>query len=75
VLIKFRRHGHPINHKSLERTITWLKESPEHSIDALLKKLNQLAIDNKNPEENLQHALEILSRKGKGLNSYEDLLE
>jgi len=49
VVTKFKRHGHPINRKSLDRTISWLKESSEHSLDALLKKLNQLAIDNRNP--------------------------
>ena len=50
VVLKFKRHGHPINRKSLERTINWLKENSEHSIDVLLKKLNQLALDNHNSE-------------------------
>jgi hypothetical protein len=75
VIVKFKRHGHPITRKSLEKTISWLHESSENSLDVLLKKLNQLALDNNNSEENLQHAFEILSRKAKGLNSYEDLLE
>lgn len=70
VIAKFKRHGHPINRKSLEKTINWLKESSDNSIDVLLKKLNKLALDNSNPEDNLQHALEILSIKTKGLNSY-----
>ena len=25
VIVKFKRHGHPINRKSLERTLSWLR--------------------------------------------------
>lgn len=46
VIAKFKRHGHPINRKSLEKTINWLKESSDNSIDVLLKKLNKLALGN-----------------------------
>lgn len=49
VVMKFKRHGHPINKKSLTRTIEWLRDSSENSIDMLMKKLNQLALDNRNP--------------------------
>lgn len=44
IILKFKRHGQPINRKSLERTMAWLKESPSHSLEVLLKKLNQLAL-------------------------------
>ena len=57
VIVKFKRHGHPLNRKSLEKTIKWLKEDPDHKIDELLKKLNQLSLDGNNTEESLQHAL------------------
>ena len=48
VISKFKRHGHPINHRSLEKTLNWLKTS-ENSLEVLLKKLDQLALDNSNP--------------------------
>jgi hypothetical protein len=75
IISKFKRHGHPLTRKSLQRTLSWLGESPANSLDTLLKKLNQLALESSNPEDNLQHALQILSLNSKKLNSYDDLLE
>mgnify|MGYP000504173615 CR=1 FL=1 len=46
IIIKFKRHGHPLNRKSLEKTVKWLREDPEHKIEELLKKLNQLSFNN-----------------------------
>jgi predicted type IV restriction endonuclease len=70
VITKFKRYGQPITKKSLERTITWLREKQSNSIDVLLKKLSQLALESIKHEENLQHAIEILSMKNKNLSSY-----
>lgn len=46
IITKFKRHGHPITRKALEKTVNWLRESSTNSLDVLLKKLNQLALDN-----------------------------
>lgn len=59
----------------MERTIRWLRDKPSNSIDVLLKKLSQLALDNMKHEDNLQHAIEILSMKNKNLSSYDELIE
>lgn len=75
VITKFKRYGHPITKKSLERTLQWLRESPSNSIDVLLKKLSQLSLDSLKHDDNLQHAIEILSIKDKNLSSYEELIE
>ena len=45
IIGKFKRHGHPINRKALDKTLNWLRDGPSNSIDVLLKKLNQLALD------------------------------
>ena len=75
IIAKFKRHGHPITRKSLERTQEWLKEAPNHSLDRLIKQLDHLALESSDHERNLHHALHILSLKQKNLNSYEDLLD
>jgi hypothetical protein len=75
VISKFKRYGQPITKKSLERTILWLREKSSNSIDTLLKKLSQLALESIKHDDNLQHAIEILSMKNKNLSSYEELIE
>jgi len=45
VITKFKRYGHPITKKSLERTMLWLREKQGNSIDILLKKISQLSLE------------------------------
>jgi hypothetical protein len=45
IIKKFKRYGHQITRKSLERTLQWLHEKPTNSIEVLLKKMSQLALE------------------------------